>query len=542
MAGLYSKEQIAHANNVNLVDFLKSQGESLTKSGKDMRWNRHTSVTLRGNQWFEWKSQEGGYPIHFLQKYYHYSFREAMEVLLSVAGDMTVSAQDIQDTQKKEFQLPSKNTNMKRVFAYLHETRGIDKDILGEFIKMNLLYEDAKYHNAVFVGYDENGIPRHAHKKSTFSNGNKSYRGNVEGSDPRYTFHYVGKNSKLFVFEAPIDMLSYISLHKENWQENSYIALSGLSMQGIECMMENYSNLKIILLCLDHDIAGIEGAERIKDQLVEKGYHEVGILQSLNKDWNEDIKKRKGKAFIEAEDNPRYKEIEEQILSLKKKSHDYVSRHTDYEYLAKQFSKIYYTYKKSDLKSLCKKMDALLIMVLQHQHQYLNKEFSFSGHSDVWEMLQNDYRSYRDHSSLDKNVKNIMNSLKDIKDSLQLNADQKAMMNRYRKLSENILYARMNIQREMMQMKELNKEMGLPEDKRPQAKLIGEDGNIFNLMGIASRTLKDAGYKQEATEMIERITTTAKSYDEALNIISQYVNPIGDDIQMDEEEMQLRGY
>ena len=241
MAGLYSKEQIAHANNVNLVDFLRSQGESLTKSGKDMRWNRHTSVTLRGNQWFEWKSQEGGYPIHFLQKYYHYSFREAMEVLLSVAGDMTVSAQDIQDTQKKEFQLPSKSTNMKRVFTYLHETRGIDKDILGEFIKMNLLYEDAKYHNAVFVGYDENGIPRHAHKKSTFSNENKSYRGNVEGSAPRYTFHYVGKNNKLFVFEAPIDMLSYISLHKENWQENSYIALNGLSMQGKLFKFKNYS-------------------------------------------------------------------------------------------------------------------------------------------------------------------------------------------------------------------------------------------------------------------------------------------------------------
>lgn len=542
MAGLYSKEQIAHANNVNLVDFLRSQGESLTKSGKDMRWNRHTSVTLRGNQWFEWKSQEGGYPIHFLQKYYHYSFREAMEVLLSVAGDMLVSEQEIQDTQKKEFQLPSKSTNMKRVFTYLHETRGIDKDILGEFIKMNLLYEDAKYHNAVFVGYDENGIPRHAHKKSTFSNGNKSYRGNIEGSDPRYTFHYVGKNSKLFVFEAPIDMLSYISLHKENWQENSYIALNGLSMQGIECMMENYSNLKIILLCLDHDIAGIEGAERIKDQLVEKGYHEVGILQSLNKDWNEDIKKRKGKAFIEAEDNPRYKEIEEQILSLKKKSHDYVSRHMDYEYLAKQFSKIYYTYKKSDFKSLCEKMDALLIMVLQHQHQYLNKEFSFSGHSDVWEMLQNDYRSYKDHNSLDKNIRNIMSSFKEIREELQQNSDQKIMMNRYRNLSINVFYARMNIQREMIEMKEMNEQMGLPEDKRPQAKMIGEDGNIFNLMGIASRSLKDAGYKQEATEMIERITTTAKSYDEALNIISQYVNPVGDDMEMDEDEIQLRGY
>lgn len=58
---------------------------------------------------------------------------------------------------------------------------------------------------------------------------------------------------------------------------------------------------------------------------------------------------------------------------------------------------------------------------------------------------------------------------------------------------------------------------------KPKCKLIGEDGNIFNLMGIASRTLKEAGMKEEAAEMFNRITTTAKSYSEALSIISEYV-------------------
>ncbi len=57
---------------------------------------------------------------------------------------------------------------------------------------------------------------------------------------------------------------------------------------------------------------------------------------------------------------------------------------------------------------------------------------------------------------------------------------------------------------------------------KPVCKLIGQDGNIFNLMGIASRTLKEAGMKEEAKEMTDRIFNS-KSYIEALSIISEYV-------------------
>ena len=53
--------------------------------------------------------------------------------------------------------------------------------------------------------------------------------------------------------------------------------------------------------------------------------------------------------------------------------------------------------------------------------------------------------------------------------------------------------------------------------------LIGADGNIFNLMGIASRTLRDNDMAQEAKEMCERIRESG-SYYQALNIIGEYVN------------------
>ena len=58
---------------------------------------------------------------------------------------------------------------------------------------------------------------------------------------------------------------------------------------------------------------------------------------------------------------------------------------------------------------------------------------------------------------------------------------------------------------------------------KPKCKLIGEDGNIFNLMGLASKALKVAGKSEHAQEMVQRIITSAKSYDEALNIIMEYV-------------------
>lgn len=108
---------------------------------------------------------------------------------------------------------------MSRVFSYLLLTRGIDKDVLYEFVRRKMIYESSDFHNAVFVGYDSSGKPRHAHKRGTVTS--NSYKGNVAGSQPEFSFHWHGTSDKLFLFEAPIDMLSYISMHKNNWQNTA---------------------------------------------------------------------------------------------------------------------------------------------------------------------------------------------------------------------------------------------------------------------------------------------------------------------------------
>ena len=158
--------------------------------------------------------------------------------------------------------------------------------MIAHFAREKLLYEDDDYHNAVFVGTDEEGVPRHAHKRSANSYG-KAFRLNVEGSDPRHSFHHIGKDGSLYVFEAPIDMLSYITLHPENWQEHSYVACCGTSIQPVLKMLERVPQLDTILLCLDNDEAGHLASQRMSAQLTE--HYAVERLIPENKDWNDDL-------------------------------------------------------------------------------------------------------------------------------------------------------------------------------------------------------------------------------------------------------------
>ena len=189
----------------------------------------------------------------------------------------------------KPFALPPANKEMRRVFAYLIKHRGIARDVVAHFAKAGLLYEDdedAEYHNAVFVGTDTDGVPHHAHKRSANSYG-KAFRLNVEGSNPRYSFHYVGTGRSLYVFEAPIDMLSFITLYPENWQRHSYVACCGTSIQPVLQMLEQAPQLGTILLCLDNDEAGHQASRRMREQLEMR--YSVERLIPENKDWNDDL-------------------------------------------------------------------------------------------------------------------------------------------------------------------------------------------------------------------------------------------------------------
>ena len=319
----FTDEQKVLANSVDLEQFLRMRGEKLERVGREHKLiyydgsGKHDSITLRGSTWFDHKNQVGGGAIKFMQEFYGMDFQTAVQELLGQTvtplshSPPKVSAKE----EKKEFRLPEANTNMHRVYAYLIKQRFISPDIISHFAKQHTLYEDKEHHNVVFVGVDENGVPRQASKRSTNSYGN-SFRITCQGSDTRYSFAHFGENERLYVFEAPIDMMSFLTLYPKDWQKNSYIAMNGVYENAVLTALKNHSNLHEIVLCVDNDEGGIEAVDRLKDILNENEYSNVKCLAPPYKDWNEVLKAKNGAPALPAVPNKHKEEYHRQAENL----------------------------------------------------------------------------------------------------------------------------------------------------------------------------------------------------------------------------------
>lgn len=281
----FTEQQKTQARQTDIAELLRSQGETLKRSGSESEWmDGGQKVTIRGNLWYHQYEQVGGDAVDFVRRFYNKSYPEAMEYLLGGSGGTLAVSPSVQK-EEKPFVLPPKNDNMRRVFAYLLNRRGIDREVLYAFVHKGMIYESADYHNAVFVGYDADGMAKHAHKRGSGSN--STYRGNVTGSDPRYSFHWHGQSENLYLFEAPIDMLSFISMNKDEWWRHSYAASCGVSDQVLWQMMKDNPNLETVLLCRDNDEAGQAANKRTSEAFALRGVPHT-ILVPSRKDWNDD--------------------------------------------------------------------------------------------------------------------------------------------------------------------------------------------------------------------------------------------------------------
>ena len=319
----FTDEQKVLANSVDLEQFLRMRGEKLERVGREHKLiycdssGRHDSITIRGSKWFDHKNQTGGGAIKFMQEFYGMDFQTAVQELLgrSISPLSHSPPKAIAKEEKKEFRLPQANTNMHRVYAYLIKQRFIAPEVITHFAKQHTLYEDKEHHNAVFVGIDENGVPRQASKRSTNSYGN-SFRITCQGSDTRYSFAHFGESKRLYVFEAPIDMLSFLTLYPKEWQKHSYIAMNGVYENAVLTALKNHSNLSEVILCVDNDEGGIEAADRLRDILNENGYSNVKRLAPPYKDWNEVLKEKNGVYALPAVPNKHKEEYHCQAENL----------------------------------------------------------------------------------------------------------------------------------------------------------------------------------------------------------------------------------
>ena len=216
-------------------------------------------------------------------EFYGKSFPEAVQLLTGESGEGQTEAATAPPTA---FHLPLHNRTADRAIQYLTESRGLNKTLVEAFLLSGDIYEDAKRHNVVFVGRDRSGTPRYAHVRGTTD----SFRQDIAGSDKSYPFHYEGNGNQLFVFEAPIDLLSFICLYPQDWQKRNYLALGGVSGKALDRFLSERKDTQKVFLCLDSDTAGSEACTRLAQDI--PGEIAVIRLVPARKDWNDVLRQQ----------------------------------------------------------------------------------------------------------------------------------------------------------------------------------------------------------------------------------------------------------
>ena len=274
----YTQAQIDKANAVGLEKFLRAQGETLVRSGKEYRWKAHDSLTVCGNKWFRHSQSKGGFPVDFVMEFYGKSFPEAVQMLTGEPGEAQPEADP---APSPAFRLPLRNVTNANILNYLTQERKLSPSLVNFFIAAGDIYEDAAHHNVVFVGRDADGHPRYASSRGI----QEKFRQDAAGAEKAFGFAHRGTDKQLLVFEAPIDLLSFIELFPKNWQQHNYLALGGVSGKALRQFLSERPDVERVFLCLDADKAGEDACKRLAGLLPDTV--SVTRIQPCMKDWND---------------------------------------------------------------------------------------------------------------------------------------------------------------------------------------------------------------------------------------------------------------
>ena len=274
----YTQAQIDKANAADLEKFLRAQGETLVRSGKEYRWKAHDSLTVCGNKWFRHSQSKGGLPVDFVMEFYGKSFPEAVQMLTGEPGEAQPEADP---APSPAFRLPLRNVTNANILNYLTQERKLSPSLVNFFIAAGDIYEDSSHHNVVFVGRDADGHPRYASSRGI----REKFRQDAAGAEKAFGFAHRGTDKQLLVFEAPIDLLSFIELFPKNWQQHNYLSLGGVSGKALRQFLSERPDVERVFLCLDADKAGEDACKRLAALLPDTV--SVTRIQPCMKDWND---------------------------------------------------------------------------------------------------------------------------------------------------------------------------------------------------------------------------------------------------------------
>ena len=286
----FTEAEINEANSINLVVYAEKIGLDLKKVGNSYKVKDYGGLYIdaTGAKWNWFSKDAGGGPIQFVMEMEGKNWVDAVYTLLGTEkSDFTPRPEPIDD-EKGPFVLPDKNDTYKHVIAYLIQSRGIDKEVVYDFISQDKLFENT-HRSCVFVGYDEKHEAKYASVRSTNTRGN-SYRGDVKNSDKAFPFSYEGCSATVCVYESPIDLMSYLTLlqyHGIDSFEHHMISLGGVADRALEYYLKLHPEINRIMLCLDNDEAGHFASQ----QFFEKYQENYKLLRHSpkGKDFNEDL-------------------------------------------------------------------------------------------------------------------------------------------------------------------------------------------------------------------------------------------------------------
>ena len=304
--GYVTPEEIRKAKEMDLLTYLQNyEPNELVRVAPNTYCTReHDSLKISNGKWCWFSRGIGGKTaLDYLIKVQDYPFTQAVETILgrTAARPPVISYRQQIPEPPRDLMIPELNSNAKAVVRYLMG-RGIHPEVIDYCLTHRLLFESRQYHNAVFVGYDKDGKARYAALRGTMG----SYKGEVTGSDKRYSFSIVENRSAgtVHLFESAIDLMSYATLlHMtgRDWKQDALLSLAGVYKTkrenvvpiSLSRFLTDYPGIKTLRLHLDNDEIGRGAAKGIMDGLKDK-YEILDEPPRYGKDVNDALQRRLG--------------------------------------------------------------------------------------------------------------------------------------------------------------------------------------------------------------------------------------------------------
>jgi hypothetical protein len=299
-----TEEQVRSAKALDLLSYMRLyEPQNLVRRGNDYCTKEHDSLIISANGLWHWKSRDigGKTALQYLIKVRNMDFVSAV-MLLCNGEPVQITETRTEQRTTKTFFLPAANSDNRMVIDYL-KRRGIADKVIQFGIRKGLIYESADYQNAVFVGFEGN-TPRYAALRGTWQHMSNPFKGEVEGSDKRFSFSVQPEmvSSKLVVSESAIDVLSVATLRDDIGQVH-YLSIGGAYAprkhtdeanlpKALEQYLKDHMEVKEVELCLDNDEVGIGACFFIMKKLMGMGYTVSSSPPERGKDWNEYLEQR----------------------------------------------------------------------------------------------------------------------------------------------------------------------------------------------------------------------------------------------------------